>query len=353
MTSDVIVLGLGPAGASAAATAASAGLSVIAVDRKAEAGVPVQCAEFVPAMIGQEAGSIAASFRQTIDSMDTFLTNISVEHTPDFRGNMISRTDFDRELVARAAQAGADCRFAAPVRAIDTNGTIRLGSGDAIQARVIIGADGPRSLAGQAIGEVNRDCVESRQITVKLLSPHAATDIFLSPEIAGGYGWLFPKGGTANLGLGVAPRWKSSLKPLLEELHRKLVAEGRVGEEVLAYTGGLIPVGGMLNPVGQVGSIQVLLAGDAAGLANPVTGAGINAAVHSGAMAGTAAAAFLAGSATAPDDYRDELEDLFGPSLRRALNKRRSLLQTYQDGGRPGPADLRAAWIAYPEYWAA
>ena len=349
MTSDVIVLGLGPAGASAAAAAASAGLSVIAVDRKAEAGIPVQCAEFVPAMIGQEAGSIAASFRQPIDSMDTFLTNISVEHTPDFRGNMISRTDFDRELVARAAQAGADCRFAAPVRAIDSDGTIRLGSGETIRARVIIGADGPRSLAGQAIGEVNRDCVESRQITVKLLSPHAATDIFLSPEIAGGYGWLFPKGGTANLGLGVAPQWKSSLKPLLEELHRKLVAEGRVGEEVLAYTGGLIPVGGMLDPVGQVGGIPVLLAGDA----NPITGAGINAAVHSGAMAGTATAAFLAGTAAALDDYRDDLEDLFGPSLRRALNKRRSLLQTYQDGGIPGPADLRAAWIAYPEYWAA
>ena len=48
----VLVIGLGPAGASAAAEAARRGCRVLAIDRKREAGRPVQCAEFVPAMVG-------------------------------------------------------------------------------------------------------------------------------------------------------------------------------------------------------------------------------------------------------------------------------------------------------------
>ena len=60
ITTDVLVAGLGPAGATAgAAIAAASGYQVIAVDRKLEAGVPVQCAEFVPAMIGREVGALA------------------------------------------------------------------------------------------------------------------------------------------------------------------------------------------------------------------------------------------------------------------------------------------------------
>ena len=49
---DVLVVGLGPAGAAAACEAASRDLNVLAVERNAEPGLPVQCAEFVPMMIG-------------------------------------------------------------------------------------------------------------------------------------------------------------------------------------------------------------------------------------------------------------------------------------------------------------
>jgi geranylgeranyl reductase family protein len=350
---DMLVLGLGPAGASAAAQAARAGLRVLAVDRRAEAGVPVQCAEFVPALMGQETAAAPAAFRQAIDSMETFVETQPADLTPQFRGSMISRSAFDRQLVGEAEMAGATCRFGTPARRITADGAVILGEGETLRPRLIIGADGPRSLAGAAIGQVNRDCVESRQISVPLLKDHSATDIFLSAAIPGGYGWLFPKRDTANLGLGVAPQWKQALKPLLEELHARLVAEGRVGAEVLGHTGGLIPVGGMLDPTGHVGEVPVLLTGDAAGLTNPVTGAGINAAVLSGAMAGKAAAAFLSGRANALADFAEELEDLFGASLRRALSRRQTLLQHYAHGKTPRPEDLRAAWIAYPDYWAA
>ena len=55
MNVDVLVIGLGPAGGAAATAAARAGLSVLAVDRRKEVGVPVQCAEFIPLPMGRYA----------------------------------------------------------------------------------------------------------------------------------------------------------------------------------------------------------------------------------------------------------------------------------------------------------
>ncbi|MCL4766337.1 MAG: NAD(P)/FAD-dependent oxidoreductase, partial [Hyphomicrobiaceae bacterium] len=224
--------------------------------------------------------------------------------------------------------------------------------GEGVRARVIIGADGPRSAVGWATGRSNRELAETRQITVPLLRPSESTDIFLSAGIPGGYAWLFPKGDVANLGLGVAPAARHRLKPLLESLHRRLVAEDRVGSEVLGHTGGAIPVGGMLDAASRLGGTTVLLTGDAAGLSNPVTGAGINAAVISGTLAGEAAARICRGSAAAAADYAEELADQFGASLDRALARRRELMKCFAMGT-PSTADLERSWIAFPAYWAA
>lgn len=332
---DILVLGLGPAGASAARAAAQRGRRVVALERKRKAGIPVQCAEFVPAMIDAE---VAGAVRQRIEAMATFVEDEAADLQPDFPGQMLDRAAFDAGLVARAAQAGADCRLDRRVIRIAKDGTVHLADGGRLRARVIVGADGPRSQAGRAIGSVNTDLVETRQVTVPLRQPHAATDIFLSADMPGGYGWLFPKGGVANLGAGVVPAHRGCLKRILERLHASL--GDRVGREILATTGGVIPVGGMLQPWGRLEDTLVLLAGDAAGLANPVTGAGIAAAVQSGRLAGEAAAS---GAALA---YQEELEDLFEAALARALRRRRELLERV-----PTKAALRRGWIAYPEYW--
>jgi digeranylgeranylglycerophospholipid reductase len=108
-------------------------------------------------------------------------------------------------------------------------------------------------------------------------------------------------------------------------------------------------VGGMLEPVGRLGDTLVFLAGDAAGLANPVTGAGIAAAVHSGRMAGECASQVVfqpERSSVEALQYQEALEDLFKPSLERAVRRRRELLQS-----NPTRPALRRGWIAYPEYW--
>jgi geranylgeranyl reductase family protein len=353
MRIQVLVLGLGPAGACAAAEAARCGASVLAVDRKREAGRPVQCAEFVPALIGIDVGQLAESVRQPIRGMMTFVEDDAPDVQRDFPGQMLDRAAFDAALAARAQQAGAQCRLGVTVRRITPTGRVQLSDGTVAEAEVIIGADGPRSLAGHAIGQVNTALVETRQITVALRTLHQATDIFLSADIPGGYAWLFPKGAVANLGAGVHPGHKRQLKRIVGRLHAELMQSGRVGAEVLGLTGGLIPVGGMLKPWGRLDGRLVLLAGDAAGLTHPISGAGIAAAVHSGKLAGQAAAGWIAGDRSAAEDYQEELESVFKVALDRAVCRRAELDQVHACGARPGKQALRRGWIAYPEYWAA
>lgn len=348
---DIVVLGLGPAGAAAAAEASRRGCRVVALDRKREPGLPVQCAEFVPAMIGVEIDRLAQAVRQPIDAMHTYIEDNSPDVQPAFPGFMLDRARFDAMLVAEALRSGADCRFGRRARVITSEGQVELSDGGAWAAPVVIGADGPLSVAGRAIGRENKALVETRQITVRLRRPHPATDIYLSADIPGGYGWLFPKGDVANLGAGVSPSVRSRLPAIVARLHRKLHREGRVGEEVLAMTGGAIPVGGMVQPWGRLADTLVLLAGDAAGLTSPVTGAGIAAAVASGRLAGELAAAALDGAADAGERYEDELACTYGAALDRALRRRGELMADVS-GGSPKAA-LRRSWIAYPEYWAA
>ncbi|MEX5729567.1 digeranylgeranylglycerophospholipid reductase [Rhodovulum iodosum] len=349
MSVDVLVVGLGPAGAMAAAAAARAGARVLAVDRRAAPGTPVQCAEFVPAALGAETPAVRRAAVQEIAAMETYLGAAPPLRTPDFRGVMIDRAVFDAALVAEAEAAGAETLTGTALYGIGADGTVVLGD-RVVHPRVLIGADGPRSTVGRLAGHANRAFAETRQITVPLLARHDATDIFLRPEIEGGYGWLFPRGQEANLGLGVVPRARDRLKPLLDALHAGLARQGRVGAAAGRLTGGKIPVGGLVGPLGRIGPLDVLLAGDATGLTHPITGAGIAAACLSGRMAGAAAAKIAAGRAEASADYAEELTDLYGPSLALAARRRAELVDAYAWGARPGTAELRRAWIAYPEY---
>lgn len=343
---DLVVVGLGPAGACAAAAASKSGISVLAIERKKIVGVPMQCAEFVPGPLYNEISNLGSASRQMISSMTTMIESMQPHRSQDFRGAMIDRTSFDQMLALEAQEAGAKLLLGAKLASIDDSG-LHLVDGRTLKARAVVGADGPKSYVGRAIGQVNTELVETRQITVALSEPSYSTDIFLCGTYRGGYAWLFPKGDRAHIGVGVVPSEREKLKSLLDDLHEKLVRDKNVGREVLNVTGGTIPVGGLLRPYGECCGIPVLLAGDAAGLTHPITGAGISAAVLSGRMAGEAAAAFVQGDAGACKNYGVELEDIFGFALARAVMRRRELLSA-----RLCSVDaMRRSWIAFPEYW--
>lgn len=346
---DVLVVGLGPAGARAAAAAAAAGCSVLAVERRRGIGEPVQCAEFVSGALALEGLDGQEVTTQRIVRMVTVVESGEPRVTENFSGRMICRRTFDRALARQAAARGARILLGTAVSEVFA-GALRLSNGRLVRPRALVGADGPRSFVGAAIGRSNLRLVAARQITVPLTQTHEATDIFLRASYPGGYGWLFPKGSAANIGVGVSFHCRDRLKFLLRDLHADLAAAGRVSAGPSpTVTGGLIPVGGRLRAIGHLDAVPVVLAGDAAGLTNPVTGAGIEAAVHSGALAGAAVASWLAGRSDALQEYENDLSDLYDRAHARAL-RRRELLEGLPRGRVTAEA-LWRSWIASADYW--
>ena len=343
---DVAVIGLGPAGACAAEAAARAGARVIAIDRRLRPGLPVQCAELVPQGLALALGALDGATRQPIRQMSTCIENDPSVDSTGFCGWMIDRAAFDRLAVEAACASGAECRFGVACRAVEAGGQIRLNDGSILDAAAIVAADGPRSTMGHAIGLSNERLIQTRQIAVPLTRASEVSEIYLTQGLPGGYGWLFPSQSRANLGVGATRTDAHGLKCQLDALRLRLLRAGPIGAEILGVTGGAIPAGGIVGPIGKVGAVPVLLAGDAAGLANPVTGAGIAAAVMSGKLAGKAAAALASGDADAAADYAEEIFDLFGPSLDRALARAEE-----RRGADCSAPDWRRSWVAFPEYW--
>ncbi len=125
----------------------------------------------------------------------------------------------------------------------------------------------------------------------------------------------------------------------------KLAGDDLVEAMPLQITGGLIPIGGPLKNHGS----DLLLAGDAAGLCHPVSGAGIAAALLSGRLAGEAAAGFILGSGReALAAYADEIETVFGESLRNAAARRRSMYENRELSEREFCRAVRQGWITPP-----
>ena len=348
---DVLVIGLGPAGGAAAAAAAKRGLRVAGVEKKREFGVPVQCAEFIPLPLGGRA-RVPGVLVQRIAAMNSALPSGAVTTTP-FQGLMVDRAAFDQALAREAMEAGAvlhlDTRLAELRPAESVVLVCNARGALAIRYRLLVAADGPHSSVAKFLGLAPLETVGTRQYTVPLVKPSADTDIWLSERFPGGYAWLFPKGDLANLGVGMDPRCDADMKTPLDELHRQLVKEKRVGRDILFRTGGAIPVGGLRERL-AIGNI--VFAGDAAGLTHPITGAGIAAAVVSGERAGEGAHELLAaGKKDALEDYEKDVRDQFKHSLARALERRRQLARAWREQGAGSDAVQRRGWIAFEEYF--
>ncbi|HWS14084.1 MAG TPA: NAD(P)/FAD-dependent oxidoreductase [Rhodocyclaceae bacterium] len=349
---DVLVVGLGPAGGAAAWAAASRGLKVIAIDRKKVIGEPVQCAEFIPMPIARFART-ADVIRQRVEGMRSVLPSGESERAP-FSGLVIDRAKFDRGLAAMAEEAGAEIRTESVLEELDlAQRTARVRQGEewsVIHYQLLIAADGPYSRVAKLLGLPRLEMVHSRQYSVPLLQPQQDTTIWLSGEYPGGYAWLFPRGAEANLGIGIDYRYERDAKHPLDKLHEQLVAAGTVGPEILRRTGGGIPVGGMRE---HLVFDRVMFAGDAAGLTHPITGAGIAAAVSSGEMAGSAAALWVRGEAGALNAFEEDVRELYGPTIERALRARAALESIWKTPAADADAEQRRGWIAFNEYFAA
>jgi len=350
LSTDVLVVGAGPAGCCAAQVAADAGLSVIAIDKRRVIGVPIQCAEYIPGPLGRHALSPGVKV-QSIDEMLSAY-NYSKFESYSCRGIMINRTRFDQALAERAQSAGATLRRHCYLQALDNPVRQARVSDEkgmhTIHYKLLIAADGPRSRVAELLGMQALATINTRQYRVSLQTRSQASKVWLSSRYPGGYAWLFPLGGHANLGIGFESNSSADLKKQLDIFHQKLQIEGLVSHKVFSRTGGPIPVAGIRKPLYTTNTLFV---GDAAGLTHPISGAGIAAAVSSGELAGQAAVEFLqTGNSSALLDYSRDIHDLYAASLQRALQKRRELGQYWRLND-PVPSELlKRSWITDPSY---
>ena len=350
MECDVLVVGAGPAGSSAARAASDKGLDVLLVECRETIGLPVRCAEYIPAPLLGEIGPAREFMVQAVRGMRTILSDggTSVMRAPGF---MIQRDLFDQALARSAEQAGARILRSTRVLRREQGEVVVRARGEPgearVKARVIVGADGPRSTVGRWIGSENRNLIPAVQWRVPLCLPLEFTEVYFRPVFYGGYGWLFPAGREANVGLG-RKRGKGDDEPIVRLLERfvsDLARQGKIRAEPMRTTAGWIPA----EPVRRVTRGDVLLAGDAAGHTHPITGAGVAQAVLGGRMAGKwAGRAAETGDMSLLGGYEEEWRESFGAVQQRAFERRLFLEENWD---RLETA-LKTSWVAFREYYA-
>ncbi len=351
---SILVCGAGPAGSSAALAAARAGAGVLVLERRRLVGVPVRCAEYIPAPLAGSVPGGKGYIVQKTTSMRAFLHGECIQNIAA-PGCVIRRDLFDQALARAAQEAGARVLTGQNLLGLeDAEGGRILVHAEAadgtkwdILADIVIGADGPKSRVGAHVNGTNWQMIPALQVTLPLVTPLDHTRVYFDERLCAGYAWLFPKGDVANVGLGAVPN--ADRGTLAKDL--KAFVEAMIREELVTKgvrptcTGGWIPVQERPCVRGNI-----LLAGDAAGHTHPITGAGIAQAVQAGEMAGRWAARALGeGNMGLVNSYAEEWQDYYGAVLSHA--RKRRLAWEAHSGSLDGA--IRSFWIGYREYYAA
>lgn len=359
---DLLVVGAGPAGSTAAAVAARQGVATVLIDAKTRIGEQPHCGEFVPEKVFTDFRVSRSSAVQRVEFMETRILPPAIERIPleapgAYSGNslrtyspgyIVDRVRFDRDLAREAADQGALVLSSA--RLVDRHEQdwiVKCGPERfALQPRLIVAADGALSRVAALLGLKRHKLLAGLQVEVPISGQLDGTFIFLHPRVVGGYGWLFPKGNVANAGVGIAPGASLSARGTLEVFLEMLLAAGMIRVGRLAASGGVIPVSGPRETI-VVGN--VIFCGDAAGLTHPITGAGIPQAIFSGERAGYAAAAALkAGSSKSLTEYEAEVFGRYRGILTHALAKRAVMEQKWS--GEDFRSLCEQTWIAFKGY---
>ncbi len=298
---DVVVVGAGPAGSTAARGIASQGRGVLLLDRAkfprdkpCGGGVTIRCAELLPF-------DISPVVEHTVTGAEVRLGHRGRRVQREYGGiltYMTQRRRLDHFLVERAQEAGAEFRdglHVAQVRKL-ADGTFEVTTRDQlIHARALVGADGANGIVANSLGfarppeaavalEGNIACPDG---------PPAWTQgrvVLQLGVMPGGYAWVFPKGDHINVGVG---GWKAiagpRLRPALERVCRDY---GLDSSKLTNLRGHHLPIGRPGAPLTTGGAALV---GDAGALLDPLSGEGIYAAIASGTAVAPAIEDYLAG----------------------------------------------------------
>jgi len=362
---DVIVVGAGPAGSTAAYYLAQAGLNVLLIeksrfprDKVCGDGLTPRAVKSLVAMgvdVSEEAGWLRnKGLRVIAGGMRLELDWPELGSWPGY-GLVRTRASLDEQLARRAQAAGAKLLEGTTVTGpvLDDSGRIvgvettpetdekskarsrsdnterANGSSVTYRARVIVAADGNSSRLSIAMGLRKRD---DRPMGVAVRTYYTSPrheddyleswlDLWDGDRLLPGYGWIFGMGdGTSNVGLGMLNTsdafGKTDYRELLKRWLRSMPDEWGYVEEnrTEPVRGAALPMGFNRTPQYHKG---LVLAGDAAGMVNPFNGEGIAYAMESGELLARVVAQALARPTRAETErvlrsYPEELQTAYG-----------------------------------------
>lgn len=307
---DVIVAGAGPAGSLAAYEAALAGLQVLILERAAfprykvcGAGLTHKILREIPFDISPVLETAVKTVVFSSGFRETFIRNAQ-EHLL----YCTSRERLDSFLLDRALEAGARVIHGEHVTEVRQDGeavtvTTRTGS---YKAKRVVGADGASGNVARSVGlrsHIEPGLAWEAEVTVApgRLEAFRETMFLDWGAFPGGYAWVFPKGDHLSIGVGGPAKLSAWMKDYYAQLTRFLERDHGVKIlETRSNKAWPIPVRVKRS---RFHHGNVLVAGDAGGLTDPLTGEGIYYAVRSGIMAGRACAASLSGDGAAFENY--------------------------------------------------
>ncbi len=320
-TFDLIVVGAGPAGAAAAVTARRAGLSVALID-KASFPRDKLCGGLVS---GRSLSALDRIFGAR-PSRDLFLISRQVDFVwkgkplVSFRAPydlwFTMRCDFDHALFRAALASGAaDFSGQRWSDLDDLNGRITLESGKQLVFRALIAADGVTSpVASQLFGRAYdpQKVAFAYEVECPPDPDHPNRMVVDFAAVIWGYGWRFPKRNSLTIGVGGLQVQNPNLREMLQVMLPDI--------KTPKVKGAFLPFGDFRRDPGWA---NILLAGDAAGLVDPLTGEGIAYALESGEIAAKCVVQALSDDKPkkAASDYKRALKPIHG-ELKRAVKLR-------------------------------
>jgi geranylgeranyl reductase family protein len=287
---DILVVGGGPAGSTAAYLLASRGYDVILVDRK-RFPRPKLCAGL---LTWKSIDLIQSIFRLSLEELAAggliahhatryrifFKTAQIAGGRLDYPFHFVDRSTYDHYWFQAAARAGARTMTGHAVRRVDPDsGDATLADGVRIRAKTIIGADGAASQIRRSIISSRRAMrrwksqlamtVETQLVPTRGQAPEDYAALYFG-FVPWGYAWSFP--GRNGSIVGIANLWQKTHQPTRAAFDRFMAATGLSVNPMHAVASHPLPMGNYLDPPGRG---RVLLVGDACGLADPLLGEGI------------------------------------------------------------------------------
>ena len=301
---DVVVVGAGPGGSMAAKFCAEGGLDTILIEKKAEIGAPLRCAEGVSKKWLEEVGIAldplwirADMIGAVIKSPDGTQFKLDESKAGTEVGYVLERHLFDKALARDAVVAGSKLMMRTSCTGVICEGgrivgikVKSMGEEAEIRAKAIVAADGYESQVGRWAGidtnvKLNdlNSCIQYRMVNCDADMEYC--EFIIGRSIApGGYLWIFPKGnGVANVGIGVMGPLCKGGEPK-EYLDRFLATDPRFkdSQAVEVAAGFVSTCPGLDCAVDD----NIILVGDAARIIDPLTGGGICHACRTGMYAG-------------------------------------------------------------------